>query len=158
MEKKEKRRSLLSLILPVKSAEKGGKEFSSGNSTPKGSDDNLVDDAGKTKKQKSKTRSLDKKTKGKSSLARKDFDKTPTAETSNQDLAICSVFHTQATNRSSRTGFDMDPQIRTVPLAPKASGAYFLFHLQGLVNSFSFVLFDMPSDFIRWEGLKSVDS
>lgn len=119
-EKKEKRRSLLSLILPAKSSEKGGKEFSSGNSTPKGSDDNLVDEAVKTKKQNAKNRSLDKKAK-----AKPDIDKTPTLGINNKNLAICSVFHTQATSRPTRSGFDRDPAMRTVPLAPKASGDEF---------------------------------
>ncbi|GFS17477.1 [F-actin]-methionine sulfoxide oxidase MICAL2 [Elysia marginata] len=124
-EKKEKRRSLLSLILPTKSSEKGGKEFSSGNSTPKGSDDNLVDDTGKTKKKNAKNRTLDKKAKTKAGLGRLDLDKTPTADANSKDLAICSVFHSQATTRHSRGGFDMDPAMRTIPLAPKASGDEF---------------------------------
>ncbi|XP_012938607.1 protein-methionine sulfoxide oxidase mical3b [Aplysia californica] len=118
VEKKDKRKSLLALILPTKAPEKGHRATTDSDNTPKGSDDNS-----KSKK-KSKIPKANKKKekKGKDKVdARQDFDRTPTAE-GRRDLAICSVFHSEASNRQSQPLAGGSAVRRTVPLAPKASG------------------------------------
>ncbi|GFN80911.1 [F-actin]-methionine sulfoxide oxidase mical3 [Plakobranchus ocellatus] len=123
-DKKEKRKSLLALILPAKSSEKSQGQVSSGNSTPKGSDDNLIDGSNSSKSKKNKAKKESKDRKGKSVSSRDDSHKTSTAEI-NKDLAICSVFHTEATKRPARSGVGVDGGMKTIPLAPKASGDEF---------------------------------
>ncbi|CAL1537118.1 unnamed protein product, partial [Lymnaea stagnalis] len=113
-DKKEKRKSLLSLILPDKTPHRGSKDnLLSSDNTPKGSDDNS--------KGKSKTPKFKKNVDKKSRASQEDLDKTPTVD-SKKELAICSVFHSEASNRQQSKGQLTVPSMKkTIPVAPKAS-------------------------------------
>ncbi|BFZ09664.1 hypothetical protein BsWGS_12701 [Bradybaena similaris] len=87
--------------------------------TPKGSDEHLGNVCGYTKS--NINPASDKKiliSKAKFDSSSEDVSKTPESK---RDLAICSVFHSEASNRQSRGLLNLSPSKRAVPVAAKHS-------------------------------------
>lgn len=127
MEKKEKRKSLLALILPGKSSDKSSKDVkisdsASTDNTPKGSDNDNTKSKDKHKGNKSDSKLNNKsgqKAKHNSNLSNENSpEKTPVLEYK-KDLAICSVFHSDALSKPKNRLSSMAK--KDARIAPKAS-------------------------------------